>query len=174
PRGEASKDVTDAVPFRVDHSPADPSLKNWPAERFEITGQVCWLAAGRGFAIHAILRSLVLAALEEGCERARVEDHRDGGDLAIADLVPLAGSRAGDRRGLEVVDHADVIAVHEHLPLVHAGDDPAQLPQRSDVAVGVAEGIDRPRERDVVMEQLTRTREILGRPGAEEILSHLS
>jgi hypothetical protein len=47
-------------------------------------------------------------------------------------------------RGLEVVDHAYVVAVHEHLLLLGASDDCAELPQRRDVAVGVAEAVDRP------------------------------
>src|SRR5215510_3613917 len=109
-----------------------------------------------------------LLRVEQRGEGAGVEYDRDRRDLAVADAIPLAGPRTGHRRCFEVVDDARVVAVDEHLLLVCAGSDPAQLPQRRDVVVRIAEGVDRARKVDIVVKQRTCPLEILARPGVEE------
>src|SRR5205085_6714246 len=129
--------------------------------------------AGASRSMSLLVDSMSLLGLQHRGERARIEHNRNRSHLAVADAIPLAGARAWNGRRLQVVDHAHVVAVDEHLLLLGAGHDPAQLLQRGDVAVGIAEAVDRPFERDIVIQQRMCSLEVLVRPRVEEALRHL-
>src|SRR5439155_18160720 len=110
-----------------------------------------WAYVAAGACLPSSLGSVTLLRFEHRRKGSGVENDRDRRDLAVAYPVPLTRARARDRSRLQVVDDAHLVAVDEHLLLLRARHDPAELRQGRDVAVGVAEALDRTLEREVVV-----------------------